>query len=280
MTVTMPPIESATSSGTRRSAGRRESAPAIETPPKSWRERPKWQRRLAALLVVAAAGLVMSGAWWLPRVLSHLDFFHVRTIDFNGVRFANTDELLRRLRVDTAQSVWQPMDSLVARLADHPLVQQVEVERDLPGTLRVRLTERTPVALVPARGGLRPADATGAVLPIDPALIPLDMPIAATADSALLSVLDGLRQHAPTLYARVTQAGRGRGSELRFTLTGGRVGAAGPAMVNSLIVRTLPDVTVARFKDILPVEADLARNHLRAVELDLRFRDQVIARQP
>jgi hypothetical protein len=33
-------------------------------------------------------------------------------------------------------------------------------------------------------------------------------------------------------------------------------------------------------RDILPVEADLARNHLRAVELDLRFRDQVIARQP
>jgi cell division protein FtsQ len=28
------------------------------------------------------------------------------------------------------------------------------------------------------------------------------------------------------------------------------------------------------------VEADLSRNNLRAVELDLRFRDQVIARQP
>jgi len=37
---------------------------------------------------------------------------------------------------------------------------------------------------------------------------------------------------------------------------------------------------VSRFRDILSVEANLARNHLRAVELDLRFRDQVIARQP
>ena len=51
-------------------------------------------------------------------------------------------------------------------------------------------------------------------------------------------------------------------------------------MANTIVVRTSPDVTVARFKDILPVEADLARNHLRAVELDLRFHDQVIARQP
>jgi cell division protein FtsQ len=45
-------------------------------------------------------------------------------------------------------------------------------------------------------------------------------------------------------------------------------------------VRATPEVTVDRFKDILPVEADLARNRLRAVELDLRFRNQVIARQP
>jgi cell division protein FtsQ len=51
-------------------------------------------------------------------------------------------------------------------------------------------------------------------------------------------------------------------------------------MSNTIIIRASPDVTVARFKDILPVEADLARNHLRVVELDLRFRDQVIARQP
>jgi cell division protein FtsQ len=51
-------------------------------------------------------------------------------------------------------------------------------------------------------------------------------------------------------------------------------------MANTLVVLTTTEVTVARFRDILPVEADLARNHLRAVELDLRFRDQVIARQP
>ena len=154
------------------------------------------------------------------------------------------------------------------------------VERDLPGTLRVLVTEREPVALVSLRGRLQPADATGAVLPIDPSLRPMDMPVVSTADSSLLAVLDGLRQNAPALYARVIQAGKSGNDELRFSLTGGAVGAAGPAMANTIIVRTTSDVTVARFRDILPVEADLARNHLRVVELDLRFRDQVIARQP
>ena len=38
------------------------------------------------------------------------------------------------------------------------------------------------------------------------------------------------------------------------------------------------DVTADRLTDIVPVEQDLARRNLRAVELDLRFRDQVVAR--
>jgi hypothetical protein len=38
------------------------------------------------------------------------------------------------------------------------------------------------------------------------------------------------------------------------------------------------DITVERLGDILPVEADLARRQARVAELDLRYRDQVIAR--
>jgi len=38
------------------------------------------------------------------------------------------------------------------------------------------------------------------------------------------------------------------------------------------------DVTPERLAEIFPVEADLARRQARVAELDLRFRDQVIAR--
>jgi cell division protein FtsQ len=86
-----------------------------------------------------------------------------------------------------------------------------------------------------------------------------------------MHLLEGLRTAEPALYARVERADRvtapGRPDEFRIKL--------GP-----IVVRTTTKVTVGRFKDILPVEADLARNRLRAVELDLRFRNQVIARQP
>ena len=244
-----------------------------------WAERPRWQRLSVYGVAFVLSAALVAIPWWAPRALSRLDFFRVRKIEFQGVRFAKAPELVERLGVDTTQSVWQPLDSLSSRIADHPMIANVLVERDLPGTIRVLVTERIPVAFVQARGGVRPADGTGTVLPIDPTTAGLDLPLA-SADSAVLGVLDGLRQSAPELYARVSDARRAGENELRFTLTGGAVGAAGPAMSSMLIVRTGPDVTVARFKDILPVEADLARNHLRAVELDLRFRDQVIARQP
>ena len=229
--------------------------------------RPTWVRRLRAGAAATAAAVVIGAPWWGPRALAQLDYFHARRVVFEGVRYARPTELVARLQVDTLQSVWQPLEPLAARVNGHPLVASVVIERQLPGTLLLRVVEREPVAFVPRQGQLQPADADGRPLPIDPVRYPLDVPVAASADSALLHLLDGLRVDAPGLYARVSHGERAGPDEMRFRMGG-------------VTVRTGPDVTVARFRDILPVEADLARNHLRAVELDLRFRDQVIARQP
>ena len=230
--------------------------------------RPAWLRILRAVGFVLFSALLVSSPWWGPLALSRLDYFHVRRLEFEGVRYAKTGELVGVIRVDTTQSVWQSLPPLAARVKAHPMVGDAQVERKLPGTLVVHIVEREPVALAPVGGLLRATDVTGHVLPIDPARVPLDVPLVSSADSALLHLLDGMRLHAPTLFARVTEAKRVGTEEMHFIL--------GPA----LRVRTRSDVTVARFRDILPVEADLARNHLRVVEFDLRFRDQVIARQP
>ncbi len=225
-----------------------------------------WRVVRVALAACGALGLIGS-PWWGPRALSQLDYFHVRRVSIEGLRYARPGELLALLRVDTTQSVWQALPPLAARALTHPLVLEAEVVRQLPGTVIVRVVERTPVALAPVEALLQPLDASAHVLPIDLTKVQLDVPILATPDSALLRVLDALRQYAAPLYARVSDAQRVGSDELTFTL-------------GSLRIRSGSDVTVARFRDILPVEADLARNHLRALELDLRFRDQVIARLP
>lgn len=239
------------------------AAPAVE--PRA--DRPRRSRAMRVVRITAAlivAGGMLTSPWWARETVVKLDYFHVRQVEFEGIRFARARELVALLRVDTLQSIWQQVPPLESRLAQHPLVAQVSIERRLPGTLVAHVVERQPVALATLRGMLRPVDATGHFLPIDPARTPLDVPVA-EADSALLTLLDGLRQDAPATYARITQARTAGAGEFRLWL-------------GDLIVRTNADVTAARFRDILPVEADLARNGIRPTELDLRFQGQVIAR--
>jgi cell division protein FtsQ len=82
----------------------------------------------------------------------------------------------------------------------------------------------------------------------------------------LLRLLAGIRAANPALFDRISQARRS-GDEVRLELA-------------TLTILAMADVTVQRLADILPVERDLANRQLRAAELDLRYREQVIARLP
>ena len=76
-----------------------------------------------------------------------------------------------------------------------------------------------------------------------------------------------MQRQAPRLYARVGSVTRVGRDEILLRIA-------------DVPVRALTSVTLARLSDIEPVERDLARRQLHAVELDLRYRDQVIARLP
>jgi cell division protein FtsQ len=64
-----------------------------------------------------------------------------------------------------------------------------------------------------------------------------------------------------------------RVSEVRWDERGGlRV------LLSGMTVRAAPDCTWERFSEIIAVEQDLAKRGHRAHELDLRYRDQIVAR--
>jgi hypothetical protein len=69
----------------------------------------------------------------------------------------------------------------------------------------------------------------------------------------------------PALFGEISDIRRTGGEDIALTL-------------QSAQVRALTSISAQRLADILPVEADLARRKARVTELDLRFRDQVIAR--
>ena len=224
----------------------------------------RWRLTLGAILIV----IVLASPFWGPRVLAHLDFFRVRKVEVLGAHYTAVDDILGRLHVDTTRSVWDPLDPLAARVRALPQLSDAVVTRRLPGTLVVQVTERRPVGLTETPNGLRAVDERGVQLPLDPSRTPVDAPLVATrTPPTVYHVLGAMQREAPRLYARVTSVRAAGAGELVFAM-------------NDLPVRTMTTVTLARLADIEPVERDLARRQLRAAELDLRYRDQVIARLP
>ena len=220
---------------------------------------------LAAVVVLA---LLVSPVW-APHVLRRLSFFRVRRVEILGTRYTSPSELLDRLKVDTTRSVWDPLDPLAARVRTHAQVESVTVTRRLPGTLIVQVKERHPVALVNAPGGLRAVDERGRRLPLDPSRTPVDAPVvtAAPRDTMVYHLLGVMQRDAPALYAKLSSIRAAGADEIVLQIA-------------DLSVRAMTNVTLARLGDIEPVQRDLMRRQLRAAEIDLRYRDQVIARLP
>jgi cell division septal protein FtsQ len=220
--------------------------------------------KLVALLVLLV--LLAPASWLARRAASRMDFFHVRSVVVEGTRYLTPETVASRLGVDTLRSVWDDTEPLAQRLRSMPQISEVSIGRKLPGTLVVSIRENLPVALAPSPRGLEPVDSAGIVLPIDPTHDDMDLPIANQRDKAILSLLGSARANNPMLYHRISEISRDGNDGLVLRLA--------PA----LRVRALLGVSVSRLADIFPVESDLMRRRANVAELDLRYRDQVIAR--
>lgn len=255
---------------------------------------PRGRWRVVAVLLLLA--LLAPMPWLARRGASKLAFFHVRKVVVEGTRYLSSDSVVARLGLDTLNSVWDDTSPLEARVAALPQVASVSISRKLPGTLIVSVAENLPVALVPGPQGLEPVDSTGVPLPIDPAREVLDLPISNQRDVPLIRMLGQVRAKNAVLYRRISEVSRdAAGDVLLLLVTSTEPGApqqqpdtAGNAadsatsriaeIPGTLRVRARMGVSAARLTDIFPVEFDLRRRGTRAAEIDLRYRDQVIAR--
>ena len=221
--------------------------------------------RLRIAAIATAAIIVIASPWWARFIASKLSFFRVRRVEIVGVRYVAPNDILARLRVDTTRSVWDDPTPLEQRVAAHPQVGSVSIRRKLPGTLVVSVVENMPIAMVSTEKGFLVFDERGRQLPLDPSRVAVDLPIAARRDTALFALLARVRAERPRLFARLSDVTRTSDREVLIHFEG-------------LAVRAMLDVTPDRLAEIFPVEADLAKRQARVAELDLRFRDQVIAR--
>jgi len=235
-------------------------------------------------LVLLLLALLMAGAWGLSAGSRELAFFRVRAVEIRGTRYLQPSEVVAALQIDTLRSLWEDLAPLRRRVLAHPQVSSVTIGRRMPGTIVVTVRENLPVALVPGPRGLVAYDSSGKQLPIDPTRADLDLPLVTTADPALLRLAGAIRRFEPTVFTRLTEVRRTGPRDILLLMSRSYVDVAplpgdsvAPAPT-SLRVRVPLGLSVERLADIFPVESDLARRQTRVGELDLRYRDQVIAR--
>jgi cell division septal protein FtsQ len=236
--------------------------------------KPGW-KILGALFLAA---VVMAAGWGVRSSARKMAFFRVRSVEIRGVRYLQPAEVLGRLRADTLMSLWDDLEPLRQRVLHHPQVSDVSITRRMPGTLVVTVKENQPVALIQSSSGLLPYDSLGRQLPIDPARTNLDLPIVATRDPVLLKLVGAIRISEPRVFARIEDVRRTGRDEVLLTLSRGVLSPTARSDEQTLRVRLPIGLSVERLADIFPVERDLARRQAHVGELDLRYRDQVIAR--
>ncbi|HYJ80585.1 MAG TPA: FtsQ-type POTRA domain-containing protein [Longimicrobiaceae bacterium] len=239
--------------------------------------------RARGLLLAAAAAGALAAPFWAPPLLREVDWFAARRVEVTGARLVAPHEVLEASGVRIGDNVWSDASGWEAALLRHPVIAEARVTRRLPATLRIRVVEETPVALVQA-GTLRPANGRGQVLPVDPARAQVDLPLlrapaaldargrlaaaparAALAEGARLAALD------PALMARVSELRPAAGG-VELALAGAdvllRAGAGEPALARLRLA--LDDVERRAAADTTfrgrPV-------------LDARFDDQVVVRR-
>jgi cell division septal protein FtsQ len=224
------------------------------------------RQRLRIGLQVLAALLVVWLLWLgAPRVLHRLDFFRIRRVEIAGLQYLAPAKVIEALALDSRASVFDDLSGPGRRVRSLPGIVSAQVRRRLPGALEIVLVEAIPVALTPRDGGMALLDASGTVLPFDPAATAPDLPIAASADRMVTRVLASVQQHDPVLFARIRTAWRVR-DDVLLDVDGRRFWFS-------------PAVTAEEIRAVMAVAQDLARQRRKYQELDGRFAGQVIVRQ-
>ena len=237
------------------------------------RRKIRWRRVVGAV----AAFATVSVAWLHgPRTLREADTFRVRQVEVVGTRFLEPYAVVRAAGLDRAASIFDDADAWRAGVRTLALVDDVTVRRVFPSRIQLEVREVEPVALI-AAGSLRPVDAAGRLLELDPAGIALDLPVLTGVvvdggrvvegpSRGAVETVAALLSTAPGLAENVSQADlEGRALRLTFRereVTAVLTAGAGPVELTQLRL-AMADLT--------------GRGELEQVRtIDVRFRDQVV----
>ena len=144
------------------------------------------RRFLAIGRNVLLGGLVVCGALWAWRQTHSAARFAVRHIEIDGATHTP------RVEIDAITKQYMGLnlfDLDIARvqrdLGGLVWIRHIDIEKNLPDTLRIRIVERVPSALLATLRGIRYVDEQGVVFAdLSPAVGDADLPLITDADGS------------------------------------------------------------------------------------------------
>lgn len=229
------------------------------------------QRLLVILRSSALVAAVVLGGLWAWRHTQSSSRFAVRTIEVAGAKHTPKAALDRATGRYVGLNLFQiDIDRVQRDLSGLGWVRRIDIEKQVPDTLRIKITERKPVALVRIGERLMYVDEEGAAFAeLSPRVGDDDLPLIADAQGAELArsvqLLMTLRQRDRELYSRISEVWpippRG------FALFDRELGA--------VVYANAEDIS-AKYRSLYAVLR--AENNPKIEYADLRFADRVIVK--
>ncbi|HEX8864065.1 MAG TPA: FtsQ-type POTRA domain-containing protein [Lentzea sp.] len=178
------------------------------------------RRRLVALLTLFSIVGLTYGVFFTPLL-------GVRAVDVHGAVVLTDDEVRRAAAIEPGSPLVRlDLAGIRERVAAVPRIASIEVERQLPGTVRLLITERVPVGSVKLSDGFHLVDSTGkdyAVLPgAAPGVPDLVLAAPSSTDPATRAVVGVLNELPEKLRPEVVAVAATSGADVKVTLTGNR----------------------------------------------------------
>jgi cell division septal protein FtsQ len=235
-----------------------------------------------AFIVLAGAGI---GVWWLMTSST----FGVNRVESGSYRFTSQVELEGALEEFLGRNIWTlSTDDISARLAELPWVRDLRVSRSLPGTIEIDFREWRPLWQVTAVKGVNSTGGRPLVLIEDGRILEFPAHVVMAGLPVLVGVPAVRESDGGTL--RVEKNHMDQILELVSALEDAGLESVSP--VDFIVARNEGYAIVLQDKrGILMVGREnfadrlnrymTARDHLEpGLEVDLRFEDRLVVREP
>ncbi len=137
-----------------------------------------------AVVALSLVSFIVYGSWWTYEQVISTPRLAVRHLSVSGALRAQPREIIKLAGIEEGQNIFSFSSSEVEKkIGENPWVLEASVKRKLPGTVRILVEERRPVAIVKTKG-LFVMDSRGNVFKKFTPADRLDLPIVTGLDGA------------------------------------------------------------------------------------------------